>query len=93
VSDAEGLGAVAATGDTLATLKALRDRLATDLDSTTSKRDLASLSRLLVDVLSDIDAIEKSQPEQKGTARDEVARKRADRTAASKTPRRSASRR
>jgi hypothetical protein len=50
---------LAATTETgrLATLKALRDRLASDLDLCASARDVASLSQRLMDVLVQIDEL------------------------------------
>lgn len=48
------LAEIASTGDRLKTLQALRDRLATDLDLTTSARDVASLTSRLVEVLEQI---------------------------------------
>ena len=73
------LSEVAAGGDRLVTLRALRDRLALDLDGCESKRDVASLSQRLMDVLEQIEAAEKAQPETKGTALDEIARRRSER--------------
>lgn len=88
MSEPEGLAGVAKEGNKLGTLRALRDRLATDLDECDSARDVAALSQRLMDVLAQIEAAEKAQPEAKGTTRDDVARKRAQREAASKAPRR-----
>lgn len=50
---------VFATGDRVKALEALRDRLAADLDLTTSARDVAALAQRLLDVekrLSDLTA-------------------------------------
>lgn len=58
---------VAAAGVRLDSLRALRDRLSADIDDCDSKRDLAALSQRFVDVLAQIDALEKAQPESKGT--------------------------
>ncbi len=52
------LAEVAADGDRRNTLRVLRDRLAEQIDTTASARDVAALSRQLTDVLSQIEAIE-----------------------------------
>jgi len=44
-------------GDRLATLRALRDLLATELDNTASARDVAALSRQMTEVLLQIEAL------------------------------------
>lgn len=88
MSALDGLAGVAAKGDALATLKALRDRLSREIDECDSARDVAALSQRLMDVLEQITAAEKARPQSKGTARDDVARKRSEREAASKAPRR-----
>lgn len=49
----------AATGDQLDTLRALRDRLAEELDRTVSARDAAALSRQLTEVLARIAELDK----------------------------------
>jgi len=85
----DSLATTAEAGDRLATLKALRDRLAAEIDECESKRDTAALSQRLMDVLEQIDTAEKAQPEKKGTPRDEVARKRRERASTSR-PRRAA---
>lgn len=46
---------VARAGDRLKTLRALRDRIALDIDETRSARDLASLSARLIEVLEQIE--------------------------------------
>lgn len=51
------LSAAAGSGDTLGILRALRDRLAADLDSCTSLRDVASLSQRLMDVTLKLDEL------------------------------------
>lgn len=56
-SPAAALTAAAATGDRLTALRALRDRLAADLDDTDSKRDVAALAQRLMDVLAQIDEL------------------------------------
>jgi hypothetical protein len=68
----------AESGDTLAALKALRDKLAREIDSCGSKRDLAPLSRQLATVLADIEAFRPPRT----SKRDELAAKRARRRAA-----------
>ena len=90
MSAPEGIAATAAKGDALATLRALRDRLADELDTCESARDVAALSQRLMDVLAQIDTLEKARPEAKGTVRDDIAKRRAQRAAASKAPRRTA---
>lgn len=49
------LEATARDGDRLRTLRALRDRLAREIDETRSARDVAALSRQLTEVLAEID--------------------------------------
>jgi hypothetical protein len=88
VSDSEPLATTAAKGDVLETLRALRDRLASELDGCDSSRDVAALSQRLMDVLAQIDAAEKARPVAKGTVRDDIAKRRSERAAASKAPRR-----
>jgi hypothetical protein len=51
------LVSAAVSGSRLTALRALRDRLAADLDETDSKRDVASLSQRLMDVLEQIDEL------------------------------------
>ncbi|HCG61407.1 MAG TPA: hypothetical protein DEV22_03195 [Collinsella sp.] len=48
----------AAKGDRLETLKAMRELIARQLDSCESGRDMASLSKRLIEVMDEIDAIE-----------------------------------
>lgn len=70
----DGLSAIAATGDTGATLRALRDLLAGWIESCESGRDVAALSARLADVLERIEALPAAK---EGTALDELARRRA----------------
>lgn len=71
-----GLGDVVRGGERLASLEALRDRLADEIESCDSKRDLAALSQRLADVLDKIDEI----PTSKRVSRaDEIAERRAAR--------------
>ena len=60
----------------LETLKALRDRLARDIDQTTSKRDVASLALRLQSVLADIDEIEGGSANPASSPADEIAARR-----------------
>ena len=53
---------IAMEENTLKTLKALRNRVAQSIDSTTSARDVASLSRQLTQILHDIAEIEGNVP-------------------------------
>jgi hypothetical protein len=71
------VASAAKTGDTLATLIALRDRLAQQLDQTHSARDVAALSRQLSAVLTQIGNMPKPEP----SLRNEIAAKRARRQA------------
>jgi hypothetical protein len=71
------VASAAKTGDTLATLVALRDRLAQQLDETRSGRDTAALSRQLTLVLKQIE----DTPKPLRSVRDEIAQKRARRQA------------
>lgn len=78
MSDSGALSGAAGSGDRLTALRALRDRLAMDLDVCDSARDVAALSQRLMDVLAQIETIEKAQPAEKGTPLDELnARRRA----------------
>lgn len=49
-----GVAGAAGTGDRVAALRALRDRLAAEIDECDSARDLAALSRQLTDVLGQL---------------------------------------
>lgn len=69
------LASVAAKGDRIATLCALRDKLAGWIDVCDEPRDIAALSARLADVLTQIASVEPS----KTSKRDELARKRAER--------------
>lgn len=71
-----GLIDAAKSGDRLATLIALRDRLADEIENTTSGRDLAALSKQLTDVLTQI--AEMPEPNKVSKA-DEIAQKREER--------------
>ena len=76
----DGLREAAATGSRLTALQALRDRLAVEIDTCSSARDIAALSRQFADVLAQIEKL--APPEQKGTPLDELAKRRAGRGAA-----------
>lgn len=70
-------------------LKRLRDMLARQLDECTSNRDFASLTRQFVDVLEQIDELEKAAGKQAGrrgkeSGLDEFTRRLAERQKASK---------
>ena len=70
------LGDVARTGDRLATLQVLRDRLACDLDVARDPREVAALALRFTDVLQQIDAMPTTE---KVSAADEIAERRAAR--------------
>ena len=70
------LAEAVAAGNRLVSLRALRDRLARDLDVCESMRDVASLSQRLMDVLGQIEAAELAKPEKVGTALDELTARR-----------------
>lgn len=67
---------VVAAGDRLASLVALRDRLAADLDEATAARDVAPLVLRLTDVLEQIEAMPTSR---QTSAADEIAARRSKR--------------
>jgi hypothetical protein len=54
---AGAIAKAAASGDRLALLVAMRDRVAGDLDSGVAARDLASLTRRLLEITKEIEAI------------------------------------
>lgn len=60
------LETIAKKGDSLETLKALRDKIANTLDNTKSGRDIASLSRQLQLVLAQIEEIEAEKKAEEG---------------------------
>lgn len=53
----ENVARIAAAGDRLATLEAIRDRLAQDVDDCTDERALPNLVLRLTDVLNQIDQL------------------------------------
>lgn len=73
-----GVSEIAESGNRLATLRALRDRLAREIDRDPEPRDLAALSSRLEKVLAEIDGL--SGPEEHDAV-DELRRKRAERLA------------
>ena len=74
--DCNSVYAAAVTSDRLATLQALRNRLALDIDHTEDPRDVAPLALRLTDVLTQIDQIPDSQ---QVSAADEIAARRSAR--------------
>ena len=74
------VASAAESGDHLSALKALRAKLASEIDSCASKRDLAPLSRQLQLVLAQIEAHRPARTPK----RDEIAAKRAQRQAAAR---------
>ena len=66
----------AESGDRAATLKALRDRLAQDIEVCESMRDVAALARQLVLVLADLDSLPNSEVR---SSADEIAARRSAR--------------
>ena len=75
LSDAVG------SGSERAALEALRDALATQLDECESARDYAALSLRLMDCLSRISALESAEPVERKTVLDDLAKRRAERSA------------
>lgn len=71
------------SGSRLAALRALRDVIAETVAKTDSARDVASLSRQLMDVLGQIEAVEKTGPEERGTPLDELEKRRVARESGS----------
>ncbi len=73
------IGETARTGDRLETLRALRDRLADEIDAGPEPRDLAALSTRLERVLEQIGEL---GDDDNGDIVDELRSKRAERLAA-----------
>jgi hypothetical protein len=69
----------AGTGDRRRALEELRDTLARAIDVCDSMRDLAALSRQMTDVLAQLEELEPAA--MKGTALDELTRRRQGRSA------------
>ena len=78
MSRSESLSAVAETGDRPATLRALRDVLARQIETCNSSRDVAALSRQLTDVLNQLASLPAPA---EGTPLDELKKRRVDRRA------------
>lgn len=66
----------AVDGGRTAALRALRDRLATEIDGCESSRDVAALSNRFQDVLREIDELEPPKVERPSTPLDELQRRR-----------------
>ena len=75
LSDAVG------SGSERRALEALRDALATQLEECESARDYAALSLRLMDCLSRISALESAEPVERKSVLDDLAKRRADRSA------------
>ena len=58
-AEAESITSAAASGDQLRLLVALRRQIASDLDAGVPARDLASLSKRLVDISTEIEDLKK----------------------------------
>jgi hypothetical protein len=78
-NEAPDLVGAAASGDRVRALRSLRDVVARTIAGTDSARDVAALSRQLTDVLAQIEAAEKAEPEKKGSPLDELQNRRAAR--------------
>lgn len=79
---AETLPTAARSGDRLAALRCLRDRLADEIEQCESSRDVAALSRQLRDTLAEISALDADPVWTKeDQLADELARRRGDRRA------------
>ncbi|MCW2957142.1 MAG: hypothetical protein JWO69_2011 [Thermoleophilia bacterium] len=77
------LVAAVGSGSRLTALKAIRDRLAADLDDCDSKRDVSSLAQRLMDVLEQIDALGGGVVEKRPETRlDEFTKRLRDRESA-----------
>jgi len=73
------LGDIAKSGNRIATLEALRDRLAAEIDGCNSSRDVAALSARLQAVLTELDSI--GPPIEGTTPLEELRARRAERRA------------
>lgn len=73
------LAGIVATGDTLASLEAMRNQIAADLELCEQMRDKAALYLRLADVLKTIDDLR--PPAVEGDTVDEIAARRANRRA------------
>lgn len=75
LSDAVG------SGSERRALEALRDALAAQLEECESARDYAALSLRLMDCLSRISVLEGAEPVERRSVLDDLAKRRADRSA------------
>lgn len=82
MSDSEGLVAAAASGDRVAALRALRDRLAREIDGCESSRDVAALAARFQTVVNELDA---AKPAEGGSFLDELANRRRGRQSEAQT--------
>ena len=83
------LSDAAGTGDRIAALRTLRDRLARDLDECSSARDVGTLSQRLMDVLAQIDELGGGvKPKREDTPLDEFTKRLHARKSAPKAARR-----
>jgi hypothetical protein len=78
MTESASIAAAAEKGDRAATLEALRDRLAREIDQADSPEDVAVLSARLTDVLAQLAAI---SPTTKVSTVGQLARKRRERRA------------
>lgn len=78
MADPHPIADVAEAGNRGNTLRTLRDRIAYQLDETSSARDVASLSKRLMEVLAQIDGLPAGE---KLSPADEIAKRRATRRA------------
>lgn len=80
MSEDADLPTVAATGNRVATLRTLRDRLAKEIEQCESTRDLAALSRQFTLVLAEIDELAPTVKVE-GNPLDELSNRRIARSA------------
>lgn len=82
----------AASGIHLDTLRALRDRIASDIDTCESARDVAALSQRLMDLLKQIAEIEAAEapPASEGSGLSEFQKRLADRQSGATSARKGA---
>ncbi len=69
----------AVTESRLAGLQALRDVLALQIEVSDGARDVAVLARQLIDVLEQIEVVERAVPSEKGSPLDELEKRRVGR--------------
>lgn len=63
-------------GDNRGLLEALRDRLAREIDGCESARDISSLSKQLLDVVTKLGGLEPVEKQDRGTVLDELRARR-----------------